>query len=151
MSIPFSTALDTLTFIGLAWIVWRLLGRSIPIAATPTIISLLFAATGVLSSSWGVPSKLGDQIGFLGVLLLAFTAGLETRQSAHLPNAPNAGPLSRAQALRIIASAEGRHVDGLARDRSVHRGQRAAGTDRHHPRVKPLHGGIACRLHRVRR
>ena len=76
MSIPFSTALDTLIFIGLAQMVWRLLRRSIPIAAIPIIIGLLLAATGVLPASRGVPSKPGDQIGFLGVLLLAFTAGV---------------------------------------------------------------------------
>ena len=98
-------ALDALIFIGLAWVAWRVLQRSIPIAVIPIILGLLLAATGVLPASWGVPSKLGDQIGFIGVLLLAFTAGLETRQSAYLPSAPNAAPLPRAQALRFIASA----------------------------------------------
>lgn len=98
-------ALDALIFIGLAWVAWRALQRSIPIAVIPIILGLLLAATGVLPAGWGVPSKLGDQIGFIGVLLLAFTAGLETRQSAHLPSAPNAAPLPRAQALRFIASA----------------------------------------------
>ncbi|MBD9469445.1 cation:proton antiporter [Pseudoxanthomonas sp. PXM01] len=98
-------ALDALIFIGLAWVAWRALGRSIPIAVIPIIIGLLLAATGVLPASWGVPSKLGDQIGFLGVLLLAFTAGLETRQSAHLPTAADATPLPRTQALRFVASA----------------------------------------------
>lgn len=98
-------ALDALIFIGLAWVAWRVLQRSIPIAVIPIILGLLLAATGVLPAGWGVPSKLGDQIGFIGVLLLAFTAGLETRQSAHLPSAPNAAPLPRAQALRFIASA----------------------------------------------
>lgn len=98
-------ALDALIFIGLAWAVWRALGRSIPIAVIPIVIGLVLAATGVLPASWGVPSKLGDQIGFVGVLLLAFTAGLETRQSAHLPSASDAGPLPRMQALRFVASA----------------------------------------------
>jgi Kef-type K+ transport system membrane component KefB len=98
-------ALDALIFIGLAWVAWRALGRSIPIAVIPIIIGLLLAATGVLPASWGVPSKLGDQIGFVGVLLLAFTAGLETRQSAHLPTAADATPLPRTQALRFVASA----------------------------------------------
>ncbi len=98
-------ALDALIFIGLAWVVWRALGRSIPIAVIPIIIGLLLAATGVLPSGWGVPSTLGDQAGFVGVLLLAFTAGLETRQSAHLPSASDAGPLPRTQALRFVASA----------------------------------------------
>ena len=98
-------ALDALIFIGLAWATWRALQRSIPIAVIPIIIGLLLAATGVLPASWGVPSRLGDQLGFVGVLLLAFTAGLETRQSAHLPSASDAAPLPRAQALRFFASA----------------------------------------------
>lgn len=98
-------ALDALIFIGLAWTVWRALGRSIPIAVIPIIIGLLLAATGALPASWGVPSKPGDQLGFLGVLLLAFTAGLETRQSAHLPSAPDAAPLPCTQAMRFVASA----------------------------------------------
>lgn len=98
-------ALDALIFIGLAWTAWRVLGRSIPIAVIPIIIGLLLAATGVLPASWGIPSKPGDQIGFIGVLLLAFTAGLETRQSAHLPTTADAKPLPRTQALRFVASA----------------------------------------------
>lgn len=98
-------ALDALIFIGLAWTAWRVLQRSIPIAVIPIIMGLLLAATDVLPASWGVPSKLGDPIGFVGVLLLAFAAGLETRQSAHLPSAPTAAPLPRAQALRFFASA----------------------------------------------
>ena len=98
-------AVDALIFVGLAWIAWRALRRSIPIAVIPIIIGLLLAATGVLPASWGVPSRLGDQIGFIGVLLLAFTAGLETRESAHLPSTPDATPLSKSQALRFIASA----------------------------------------------
>lgn len=98
-------ALDALIFIGLAWTVWRALGRSIPIAVIPIIIGLLLAATGALPASWGIPSKPGDQLGLLGVLLLAFTAGLETRQSAHLPTTPDTAALPRMQATRFIASA----------------------------------------------
>lgn len=101
----FALVLDALIFIGLAWVAWRALGRSIPIAVIPIIIGLLLAAIGALPAGWGVPSRLGDQIGFLGVLVLAFTAGLETRQSAHLPTGAGAAPLPRTQATRFIASA----------------------------------------------
>lgn len=97
--------LDVLIFIVLAWACWRAVARSIPIAVIPIIIGLVLAATGVLPAGWGVPSKLGDQLGFVGVLLLAFTAGLETRQSAHLPTTAEAAPLPRTQALRFMASA----------------------------------------------
>lgn len=68
----------------LAWGLWRLLGRSIPIAVIPIIIGLVLAAMGWLPQGWDVPSAIGDRIGWAGVLLLAFTAGLETRQSGKL-------------------------------------------------------------------
>ena len=96
---------DALIFILLAWMLWRLLGRSIPIAVVPIIIGLVLAATGWLPASLGVPSVVGDKIGWAGVLLLAFTAGLETRQSAH-PGSP-AGRLaaSRRSLFQFVASA----------------------------------------------
>lgn len=75
-----SLATDALVFIGLSWAVWRLLRRSFPIAVVPIVIGLAIAAFGGAPGGWGVPSALGDRIGWIGVLLLAFTAGLETRQ-----------------------------------------------------------------------
>lgn len=76
---------DALIFIALSWGIWRALGRSIPLAVVPIVIGLVLAASGWLPAGLGVPSKIGDQIGWVGVLLLAFTAGLETR---HSPAAP---------------------------------------------------------------
>ncbi|MBW8809791.1 MAG: cation:proton antiporter [Lysobacter sp.] len=76
---------DALIFILLSWGIWRALGRSIPLAVVPIVIGLVLAATGWLPAGLGVPSKIGDQVGWVGVLLLAFTAGLETR---HSPAAP---------------------------------------------------------------
>lgn len=105
MPSAFAFVLDALIFIVLAWTAWRVLGRSIPIAVVPIIIGLLLAATGALPAAWGVPSVVGDKVGWVGVLLLAFTAGLETRLSAHLPTAADAAPLPRTQALRFVASA----------------------------------------------
>jgi Kef-type K+ transport system membrane component KefB len=99
-----ATAADALIFILLAWALWRLLARSIPIAVVPIIIGLVLAATGWLPDSLGVPSVIGDKIGWVGVLLLAFTAGLETRQSAHVDSP--AGPVaSRSSIFRFVASA----------------------------------------------
>ena len=99
-----AAAADALIFILLAWTLWRLLGRSIPIAVVPIIIGLVLAATGWLPDSLGVPSVIGDKIGWVGVLLLAFTAGLETRQSAHIDSP--AGPVaSRSSVFRFVASA----------------------------------------------
>jgi len=96
---------DALIFILLAWMLWRLLGRSIPIAVVPIIIGLVLAATGWLPQSWGIPSVIGEKIGWIGVLLLAFTAGLETRQFAHAdsPKGRPAGP--RGSVFRFAASA----------------------------------------------
>ena len=100
-----AAAADALIFILLAWGVWRLLGRSIPIAVVPIIIGLVLAATGWLPPALGVPSAAGDKIGWVGVLLLAFTAGLETRQSRYLGATAEAPPGSRVSTARFTASA----------------------------------------------
>lgn len=100
-----STGADALIFILLAWTLWRALGRSIPIAVVPIIIGLTLAATGWLPQSWGVPSVVGEKIGWVGVLLLAFTAGLETRQSAHAGSPTGASVESRSPVFRFVASA----------------------------------------------
>ena len=100
-----SVGADALVFILLAWALWRLLGRSIPIAVVPIILGLVLAATGWLPQSWGVPSVIGDRIGWVGVLLLAFTAGLETRQFARTDSLAGASTESRSSAVRFVASA----------------------------------------------
>ncbi|HEX7802666.1 MAG TPA: cation:proton antiporter [Pseudoxanthomonas sp.] len=100
-----STGADALIFILLAWALWRVLGRSIPIAVVPIIIGLTLAATGWLPQAWGVPSVVGDKIGWVGVLLLAFTAGLETRQSAHVGSPAGLPVASRGSVFRFVASA----------------------------------------------
>lgn len=100
-----AAVLDTLVFVVLAWCVWRALGRSIPIAVIPIIIGLVLAASGVIPASWGLPSAIGQDIGWIGVLLLAFAAGLETRQEAHLPANPGAASQARPRKLRFLASA----------------------------------------------
>jgi len=101
----FAASADALIFILLAWTLWRLLGRSIPMAVIPIIIGLVLAATGWLPASLGVPSVIGDKIGWVGVLLLAFTAGLETRQSAHIGSSAGLPAASRGSVLRFVASA----------------------------------------------
>lgn len=100
-----AAAADALIFILLAWTLWRLLGRSIPIAVIPIIIGLVLAATGGLPASLGVPSVIGDKIGWVGVLLLAFTAGLETRQSAHIDSPADLPVAARRPVFRFVASA----------------------------------------------
>lgn len=100
-----AAAVDALIFILLAWTLWRLLGRSIPIAVIPIIIGLVLAATGWLPASLGVPSLIGDKIGWVGVLLLAFTAGLETRHFAHVGSPAGLPVASRSSVFRFVASA----------------------------------------------
>lgn len=100
-----AVAVDALIFIALAWTLWRLLGRSIPIAVIPIIIGLVLAATGWLPASLGVPSLIGDKIGWVGVLLLAFTAGLETRHFAHVGSPAGMPVASRRSVLRFVACA----------------------------------------------
>lgn len=98
-----AAAFDVLVFVVLAWCVWRGLGRSIPIAVIPIVIGLVMAATG--AGSLGLPSALGDDIGWVGVLLLAFTAGMETRQEAHLPAQTGTASNANAGRLRFLTSA----------------------------------------------
>lgn len=97
--------LDSAIFILAAWVVWRALGRSMPIAVIPIIIGLLLAATGSPLKAWGLPSVWGDQIGWLGVLLLAFTAGLETRQFRYHGEEAATPSRYRASPVRLASSA----------------------------------------------
>lgn len=96
---------DAAIFILLAWAVWRALGRTIPIAVVPIIIGLLLAGSGLLPKDWGVPSVWGDRIGWVGVLLLAFTAGLESRHFKYAPNAVAAPARPASHPSRFLASA----------------------------------------------
>ena len=76
---------DALIFVLLSWGLWRLFGRSVPLAVLPIVIGLVLAASGWLPPELGVPSAIGDKLGWVGVLALAFSAGLETRQSHYRP------------------------------------------------------------------
>ncbi len=96
---------DTVAFIVVPWIVWRLLGRTIPFAVLPIMVGLGVALNGGAPAVLGIPSWAGVQLGWAGVLLLAFTAGLETRTMA--ATAEPADPLA-AQAVplpRLVGSA----------------------------------------------
>lgn len=73
-----SLAVDALVFIVLPWCLWRLLGRRIPFAVLPIIVGLSLAASRIPVGA-SVATAAGQATGWVGVLLLAFTAGLETR------------------------------------------------------------------------
>lgn len=69
---------DALVFVVLPWCLWRLLGRRIPFAVLPIIVGLLLAVSGTLIGA-SIATATGQTLGWVGILLLAFTAGLETR------------------------------------------------------------------------
>ncbi len=97
--------IDALIFIALPWAIWRLLGKTIPVAVLPILIGLLLAVSGIAPAIEGFPSTLGNQIGFAGVLLLAFTAGLEMRQTPTDSPSPLVEKLSIARLLTSAALA----------------------------------------------
>lgn len=97
--------IDGLIFILLPWLVWRALKRSIPLAVLPILIGLAIAAAGVPVADLGVPSSLGNTIGFAGVLVLAFAAGLEMRQSPDASATVHTLPQHRLSVSRMAGSA----------------------------------------------
>lgn len=73
---------DVLVFLALPYLCWRVLRGAAPMAVLPILIGLCIAVAahrfGFDKNSVG-PSPLGENIGWIGVLILAFSAGLETR------------------------------------------------------------------------
>ncbi|WP_130730485.1 cation:proton antiporter [Komagataeibacter xylinus] len=91
--------LDAGLFVLLPWGLWRLLGRTIPIVVLPILLGIILAVMHAPVQRFGIPSVYGDNLGWLAVLVLAFTAGLEMWQppdahvSAHTIPAPPLGRL----------------------------------------------------------
>lgn len=75
-----AVALDVVLFVVVPWMSWRLLRRRIPYAVLPIMVGMLLAVLAVPGIG-GMPigTAVGQKLGLLGVLLLAFTAGMETR------------------------------------------------------------------------
>lgn len=71
---------DAALFVLLPWLLWRLTRRALPIAVLPILIGILLAVWHVPVGRLGLPSLYGDTIGWVAVLILAFTAGLEMWQ-----------------------------------------------------------------------
>lgn len=71
---------DVLLFVILPWILWRLTRKALPIAVLPILLGMLLAVWHVPVATIGIPSVYGDNIGWVAVLVLAFTAGLEMWQ-----------------------------------------------------------------------
>lgn len=88
-------------FVILPWVLWRLTRKILPIVVLPILLGILFAVWHVPVGQWGIPSLYGNDIGWLAVLVLAFTAGLEMWQ--HPGQDPNA---------EVIAPTLGRLLGG---------------------------------------
>jgi Kef-type K+ transport system membrane component KefB len=68
---------DAAIFVLLPWLLWRLTRKALPIAVLPILVGLFLAAEHLNMGALGIPSVYGDQIGWIAILVLAFTAGLE--------------------------------------------------------------------------
>ncbi len=96
--------IDLLVFLAAPVLFWRLIRGVVPMAVLPILFGL---AISVAAARFGFdkaivgPSRLGETIGWLGVLVLAFSAGLETRMMA-TSNAP-AGPRLIGTAVTALA------------------------------------------------
>ena len=92
-------------FVILPWVLWRLTRKILPIVVLPILLGILFAVWHVPVGQWGIPSLYGNDIGWLAVLVLAFTAGLEMWQ--HPGQDPNAEviapPLGRLLGGAVVA------------------------------------------------
>lgn len=98
--------MDASIFMLTPYLAWRLLGRTLPLVVLPILIGICMAALGLPREAWGIPSSIGNQVGWLGVLLLAFTAGLESRLPASSDHHTTPRDGSRPATLpRLFASA----------------------------------------------
>lgn len=97
-------AIDLFCFLLVPLLCWRLVRGAVPMAVLPILTGLSVAIAadrfGFDKSVLG-PSEWGETIGWLGVLALAFSAGLETRGTAD--HAPRSGGRLVAAALAAIA------------------------------------------------
>jgi Kef-type K+ transport system membrane component KefB len=97
-------AIDLLCFLALPLLCWRLARGAVPMAVLPILTGLAIAVAadrfGFDKSALG-PSWLGETIGWCGVLLLAFSAGLETRTASD--QLPPLGGQAVASALGALA------------------------------------------------
>lgn len=95
--------IDALCFLAAPVLCWLVIRGAAPMAVLPILAGLGVAIAadrlGFDKSILG-PSKLGEQLGFIGVLVLAFSAGLETRTMAH---GPKLGPQLFGSAIAALA------------------------------------------------
>ncbi|QEO17292.1 cation:proton antiporter [Acetobacter vaccinii] len=98
---------DTALFVILPWVLWRILGKTIPIVVIPILVGISIAVWHIPVGAAGIPSTYGNTIGWVAVLVLAFTAGLEMWQhpgedgSPHTLPAPSLGRLLAGAAVAL--------------------------------------------------
>jgi Kef-type K+ transport system membrane component KefB len=79
---------DLLIFLVAPYLCWRVLRGAAPMAVLPILIGLCVAVAAYhfdFDKSIAGPSEIGETIGWVGVLILTFSAGLETRTMAGGP------------------------------------------------------------------
>jgi len=95
---------DILVFMALPYLLWRLVRGVAPMAVMPILVGLLIAVGAHhfdFDKNIVGPSPLGETIGWIGVLVLTFSAGLETRVIADGPKTGGQLFLSAAAALAL--------------------------------------------------
>lgn len=78
-----SLLIDALVFIVAPYLAWRLSGRAVPFAIIPIFVGIclaFFSHHSTIPQLFLSPSPVGDLLGWLGVILLAFSAGLESQE-----------------------------------------------------------------------
>ncbi|NHN90976.1 cation:proton antiporter [Acetobacter sicerae] len=83
---------DVGIFVLVPWVLWRLIGKVLPIVVLPILLGMGMAVLHVPVTDMGIPSAIGDEIGWVAVLVLAFTAGLEMWQHPGEDTSPHAIP-----------------------------------------------------------
>lgn len=93
---------DVIIFVLVPWGFWRLINKTIPIAVIPILVGILLAVTHAPVQNLGIPSLYGTSIGWVAVLILAFTAGLEMWQT---PGKEQDDPLPTPSLGRLLGGA----------------------------------------------
>ncbi len=105
MNSTLSFLMDLLLFMGLPWLLWVGLRKKLPLAVIPILVGMVISGLHVPVQALGVPSSLGNGLGLIGVILLAFTAGLEMRHSPEGTEHGGGRPMPALRPLRIGISA----------------------------------------------
>ncbi|EFG84158.1 cation:proton antiporter [Novacetimonas hansenii] len=71
---------DVLLFVFIPSLLWRWSQKTIPIVVIPILVGIVIAVTKYPVGTWGIPSQYGEDVGWIAVLVLAFTAGLDMWQ-----------------------------------------------------------------------